>query len=209
MAYDSRETPDFAGAGQLPRSEVTRLLKESSSGGTPPTGELLPALYGELKNLAAAYMRRERPNHTLQATALVHEAYLRLVDASQVDWKDRAHFFAIAARLMRRILIEHARGHRALKRGGDALRVSLDADIASKAAGDVDVLAVDEILASLEKLSERRAKVVELRIFGGLTFEEVAETLDVSPKTVEADWYLARAWLRVELKKQGYDFHDA
>lgn len=194
---------------ELSRGEATEILKQSSAGESRKETDLVAAVYGELRRLAAAYMRGERPNHTLQATALVHEAYLRLIDASRVEWKDRAHFIGIAARLMRQILVEHARAHGALKRGRGRVQVALDSGLIADAPLDADPLALDEILSNLQALHERRARVVELRLFGGLTLKEIAEALEVAPKTVEADWYFARAWLRVELKKRGVEVGDA
>jgi RNA polymerase sigma-70 factor, ECF subfamily len=193
----------------LSRGEATEILKQSSAGESRKETDLVAAVYGELRRLAAAYMRGERPNHTLQATALVHEAYLRLIDATRVEWRDRAHFIGIAARLMRQILVEHARAHGAVKRGRGRVQVALDSGLVADAPLDADPLALDEILSTLQALHERRARVLELRLFGGLTLKEIGKALEISSKTVEADWYFARAWLRVELKKRGVEVGDA
>lgn len=156
---------------------------------------LVPIVYDELRRLAGAYLRRERADHTLQPTALAHEAWMRLVDATKVVWRDRAQFLAIAARTMRQILVDHARAHRAQKRGGDAVRVTLSDAPAGFGRPDLDLLAVDEALHALAELDERKARVVELRFFGGLTETEAAHALGVSQTTVENDWRFARAWL--------------
>ena len=162
--------------------------------------ELTPLVYAELRKLAAAYLRRERPGHTLQATALVNEAYLRLVGQKQGRWQGRSHFYGIAARLMRQVLVEHARRRGAEKRGGGRLAVTLGH--ADKVAGspEVDVLAVHEALERLAAFDEQQARIVELRFFGGLSIEEAAEALGVGHATVEREWGLARAWLRKELR---------
>jgi RNA polymerase sigma factor (TIGR02999 family) len=158
--------------------------------------ELLPLVYDELRSVAAAYMRRERIGHTLQPTALANEAYLRLVDDTRIEWKGRAQFLAIAARAMRQILVEHARAHGAAKRGGGRGRVSLSDSSGVFAAPQVDVLDLDETLEALAAVDPRKAQVVELRFFAGLTTEETAEVLHLSTTTVEDDWFFARAWLR-------------
>ena len=161
----------------------------------------MPLVYDELRSLADRSLRHERSGHTLSGTALVHEAYLKLVDQRQVRWQDRAHFFAVAAQLMRRILVDHARRHGAHKRGGGEPRLSLDeADAPTPAAPLVDWLALDRALDRLAALDERQARTVELRFFGGLTIEETAEVLQVSPATVKNDWSLARGWLYRELQ---------
>jgi RNA polymerase sigma factor (TIGR02999 family) len=182
------------------KSDVTQLLL-AWRGGDPSAGErLLPAIYAELHQQAARAMRREATEHTLQATALVHEAYLRLVDQNRVEWRNRAHFFGVAAQLMRRILVDHARGKLAEKRGGGAQRLTLnDADAAVGSDGGVDVLALHDALEELAKLDPQQARVVELRYFSGLNIEETAEALDISPATVKREWAVARAWLRREL----------
>lgn len=161
---------------------------------------LMPIVYDELRRLAAGYLRRERPGQTIQATALVHEAYLRLVAEQAHHWKNRTHFLAVAALSMRQILVERARRRRAAKRGGDPERITLDDHLlASGPSSSVDMLALDEALDRLTALDAQQARIVELRYFGGLTIEEIAETLDISPATVKRHWTLARAWLKREL----------
>lgn len=185
------------------RPDVTQLL-QAWRGGDPSAGErLLPAIYAELHQQAARAMRREAGEHTLQATALVNEAYLRLVDQNRVEWRNRAHFFGVAAQLMRRILVDHARGKLAEKRGGGVQRLTLnDADgVAAGEEGDVDVLALHEALEGLAALDPQQARVVELRYFSGLNIDETAEALGISPATVKREWAVARAWLRRELSK--------
>ena len=162
--------------------------------------ELTPLVYAELRKLAAAYLRRERPGHTLQATALVNEAYLRLVGRKHGRWQGRSHFYGIAARLMRQVLVEHARRRRAEKRGGGLLAVTLAQADEVAGAPEVDVLAVHEALERLAAFDEQQARIVELRFFGGLSIEEAAEALGVGHATVEREWGLARAWLRKELR---------
>jgi RNA polymerase sigma factor (TIGR02999 family) len=159
-------------------------------------------VYAELRRLARHYMRSERANHTLQPTALVNEAYLRLIAQPGVSWQSRAHFFAAAAQLMRRILVDHARAHRAGKRGGAQQQVTLDENLLSPESASVDVLAVHEALENLAKLDARQARIVELHFFGGLTFEEIAHVLGTSERTVKRDWAMARAWLKLELSKE-------
>lgn len=182
--------------------DVTLLLSALTRGDKGAAAKLIPVVYGELRRLAGSYMRRERVDHTLQATALVHEAYLKLVEQRSVDWQSRAHFFGVAAQLMRRILIDHARGHLRQKRGGDEQKVSLDeALIFSEQQAD-ELLAVDDSLNQLAKIDPRQAKVVEMRFFGGLSIEEAAEVLGVSPKTVKRDWSVAKAWLYADLKER-------
>lgn len=158
-------------------------------------------VYDELRALAESCLQRERHGHTLQATALVHEAYLRLIKQEEVEWRNRAHFFAIAAQAIRRILVDHARGRQRAKRGGDRERVTLDEDVAITPDRDLDVVELDEALEKLAQLNQRQARIVELRFFGGLALREVAEVLGVSPRTVDGDWCMARAWLRRELRR--------
>jgi RNA polymerase sigma factor (TIGR02999 family) len=155
----------------------------------------MPLVYDELRRLASHYLRRERSDHTLQSTALVHEAYMRLVGGSAPQWQNRAHFFGIAARLMRQILVEHARSHDAEKRGGHALTLTLDDAVASLEQTDVNVIALDKALADLSKLDVQQSRIVELRFFAGLTIEDTSEVLGISPATVKRDWVTARAWL--------------
>jgi RNA polymerase sigma factor (TIGR02999 family) len=161
--------------------------------------ELLPLVYDEFRAMAQRYLSRERPDHTLEPTALVHEAFMKLIDQSRVDWQGRAHFFAVAAQAMRRILVDHARHHNRLKRGGDRQRVSLDEQLAPGEHRTEDLVALDDALEQLAQLDARQARIVELRFFAGLTVGEVAETLGVSKRTIEGDWTMARAWLRREL----------
>ncbi len=178
---------------------VTRLLVAWGEGDTAASEQLMPLVYDELRHLARGYLRRERPDHTLQPTALVHEAYLRLVDTTQVNWQSRAHFYGVAARLMRRVLVDHARAHSAAKRGGRAEKISLDE------AGDIlrdegaGLVALDDALQGLAELYPRQSRVVELRFFGGLTTPEIAEVLEVSDSTVERDWNFALLWLKREM----------
>jgi len=173
--------------------------QEPGAGVPQDPNELFPLVYAELRRIAAREMRRERPGRTLQTTALVHEAYLRLLKDASLSFESRAHFLGIAARAMREILIEHARGRGARKRGGGAVRLTLDDVTAPVAAPSIDVLALDEALQRLARLDERHARVVELRYFGGLSVEETAAALDLSPATVKRAWTLARAWLYREL----------
>jgi len=163
--------------------------------------ELMPLVYDELRRLAAHYLRHERPDHTLQPTALVHEAYLRLVDQTQVRWQNRAHFFGIAANLMRQILVNHALSHRASKRGGTAIKLTLDEAAGLSKQRDVDLVALDEALTRLAALDSQPSRIVELRFFGGLSIEETAEVLRISPATVKREWTMAKAWLHCALTK--------
>lgn len=186
---------------RAPSADVTGLLLAWGTGDAGAGERLLPAVYDELRRQAGRAMRREGDAHTLQATALVHEAYLRLVDQNRVAWRNRAHFFAIAAQMMRRVLVDHARTRLAAKRGGQLHRVTLG-DVgagAEQGDGDVDLLALHDALDQLAVLDPRQARLVELRYFGGLGIEETAEALGVSPATVKRDWAVARAWLRREL----------
>lgn len=184
----------------MDRSDITLLL-QGAIGDRPEASasELYEAVYGELRQMAGGFMRRERADHTLQATALVNEAYLKLVDAPREEWKGRAHFFGVAARAMRQILVDHARRHGAEKRGGDVTLVPLEEDVAA-APVPADVLDVHHALEKLARRDERMARVVEMRIFGGLTAREVAEVLGVSKRTVDSDWQVARLWLKRELR---------
>lgn len=183
--------------------EVTELLSALTRGDEDAGAKLIPVVYNELRRLAGSYMRRERPDHTLQATALVHEAYVKLVEQQSVNWQSRAHFFGVAAQLMRRILIDHARGYLRQKRGGEFKKVSLNDAFIFSPEQSSELLAVDESLKRLAELDERQAKVVELRFFGGLSVEETAEVLHVSPDTVKRDWRLAKLWLLHELEGEG------
>jgi len=180
--------------------EVTRILQAWGRGDQQAVDRLMPLVYGELRRLARHYLRRERPDHTLQPTALVHEAYLRLVDQRGVTWQNRAHFFGVAAQAMRRILVDHARRHHAAKRGGPAFKVWLDdVVIAAKERSD-DLLALDDALNRLAAMDPRQGQIVELRLFSGLTVEETAEALGISPATVKREWTSAKAWLTRELR---------
>ncbi len=180
--------------------EVTALLAELKGGRKDAVDRLIPLVYRELRRLAGYYMRGERPGHTLQATALVHEAFLLLVDQSRADWQNRAQFMGVAGQLMRRLLVDHARRRKAVKRGGfpltlDEGRFDLGADLAQTE----EILAVDEVLARLADLDPQQAKVIELRYFGGLSIEETAQALGISTRTVKRDWTMAKAWLRGQL----------
>jgi RNA polymerase sigma-70 factor (ECF subfamily) len=186
--------------GTSRRTDVTQILKKASRGDASAVDRLMPLVYEELRALAESYLQRERPDHTLQATALVHEAYLRLIKQEDVDWRNRAHFFAVAAQAIRRILVDHARGHQSAKRGGDRKRVCLDHDLALPEP-DLDLLALDEALEELARLHERQARIVELHFFGGLSLKEVAEYLGLSSRTIDGDWCMARAWLRSKLRE--------
>jgi len=162
----------------------------------------MPLVYNELRRLADHYLRQERQDHTLQPTALVHEAYLKLIDQTRVDWQNRAHFFGVAAQVMRRILVDHARRHRASKRGGFQQKLTLDEAIDYSQSRDVDLVALDDALNALARLDARQSRIVELRFFGGLTIEETAEALDIAPATVKVDWSMAKAWLRREISRE-------
>jgi RNA polymerase sigma-70 factor, ECF subfamily len=179
----------------LAAQEVTQLLMDWSNGDQAALAKLLPLVNAELRRLAARYMRRENPGHTLQTSALVNEAYLRLIDQQHARWQNRAHFFGIAAQLMRRILIDHARSHQYAKRGGGALKVSLDEAAAITEERAVELLAVDEALARLTVMDARKGRLVELRFFGGLSLEETAEVMGISSPTVQREWRAAKAWL--------------
>ena len=181
--------------------EVTELLLRWSAGDPAALDRLIPLVYEQLHRLARRQMARERPSLTLQPTALVNETYMRLIDASQVQWKDRAHFLAISARLMRQVLVDFARSRQNLKRGAGARQISLTDALQIAPAGRVDLVALDDALQALAALDPRRSQVVELRFFSGLNVEETAEVLQVSPETVKRDWRLAKVWLLRELRK--------
>jgi len=180
-------------------TDVTQWLLDWSNGNKEALDKVIPLVYDELRRLADHYLRRERPDHTLQPTALVHEAYLRLVDQTNVRWQSRAHFFGITANLMRQILVNHALSRRAAKRGGEASKLSLDEAGGLSQERDVDLVALDEALAHLATFDRRQSRIVELRFFGGLTVEEAAEVLGISPATVKRDWTVAKAWLHCEI----------
>jgi RNA polymerase sigma-70 factor, ECF subfamily len=180
---------------------VTELLAQWSRGDLQAREALLPVVYDELRRLAASYLRRERSDHTLQATALVNEAYLKLVEQKNVQWKDKGHFFAITAQLMRRILVDHARSHSAEKRGSGMPKVSLEAVMAMSNEQPGELLSLDESLSRLTKIDARQAQIVELRVFAGLNVNDIAASLGISPATVKRDWSMAKAWLTVEIEK--------
>jgi RNA polymerase sigma factor (TIGR02999 family) len=180
---------------------ITRLIADARGGDTLALEKLVPLVYSELRRLAARYMRRERPGQSLQATALVHEAYLRLLKDDDLSIQNRAHFLGIAARSMRQILVEHARARDAAKRGGERRRITLDEAVAAGEPLDVDLLALDEALERLAQRDAQQSRIVELRFFGGLTNEETAEALGISPATVKRAWAVARAWLFRELTR--------
>lgn len=181
-------------------TEVSQLLVEWGQGDQEALSRLMPLVYNELRRLASRKLRGERPDHTLHTTALAHEAYLALVDQRRANWQNRAQFFAIAAQLMRRILVDYARSQRAAKRGGDYLKLSLDEVVALSDEKSADLLALDEALDRLANLDPQQSRVVELRVFGGLSVEETAEALGISPRTVKREWSMARAWLHQQLK---------
>jgi RNA polymerase sigma factor (TIGR02999 family) len=185
------------------RTNITELLRAWNSNDRDVTNELLPLIYDELHKRAAAYMRRERQNHTLQPTALVHEAYLKLVDQHNNDWNDRQHFFAIASQVMRRILVDHARGRHRNKRGGSAEDLPLEAALLAGAeATNIDLLALDEAMTRLAKFDPQQERLVELRYFAGLSLEEAAASLGISRATAARDWQMAKAWLHRELTRR-------
>ena len=183
--------------------EVTQLLNDWTNGSQAARDELMPLVYEELRRLAHRHMGRERPGHTLQTSGLVNEAFLRLVDQTNVHWKNRAHFFAIAAQIMRRILVDYARSRRYAKRGGGARQVSLNEALIVSEGRSAEVVALDDALKGLAAIDQRKSQIVELRFFGGLSIEETAEVLGVSPGTVMRDWTLAKAWLRKEMTADG------
>ena len=182
---------------------VTQLLLDWSSGDKSALNRLMPLVYDELRNVARRQFGMEEPGHTLQSTAVVHEVYLRLVDQQRVQWRNRAQFFAVAARMIRRILVDHARERSAAKRGGGAKKLALDETIATPAMKDVDLVALDDALVAMAELDPQQTEVVELRFFAGLTIEETAEALGISPATVNRDWVTAKAWLFHELDRTG------
>jgi len=184
------------------RPNITEMLRQWSGGKTEVMDDLLPLIYEELRRRAAAYLRRERPNHTLQPTALVHEAYLRLIDQRQDNWASRDHFFAIAAQAMRRILVDHARGRHRQKRGGSNEDLPLeDALLAAADEASVDLIALDEAMKRLAKLDPQQERIVELRYFGGLSLDEAANALSISRATAARDWQVAKAWLHREMTR--------
>jgi RNA polymerase sigma factor (TIGR02999 family) len=187
--------PGQPGLSQGSSNPVTELLIRWREGDRDALDALMPLVYNELRRLAHYYLQRERGDHTLQSTALVHEAYMRLAGQSPPHWQNRAHFFGIAAHIMRQILVEYARGHAAAKRGGGAWHLTLEEAVALPAQAEVDVVALDKALTELSEMDEQQGRIVELRFFGGLTIEDTSEVLGVSPATVKRDWVTARAWL--------------
>jgi RNA polymerase sigma factor (TIGR02999 family) len=179
--------------------DITALLLEWSSGSQEALNKLTPLVYNELRQLAARQLRLERPNHTLESTALVHEAYLKLVDQGRVQWHDREHFFAVASQMIRHILVSYARARGAAKRGGGHTMLAFDESVALPNRSDVDLVALDDALESLSKIDPQQGRIVELRFFGGLSIEGTAKVLNISPATVKRDWNVARAWLHRQL----------
>lgn len=184
---------------------VTKLLKDWSNGDKSALDRLMPLVYAELRKVARHHLSVEEPGHTLQSTALVHEAYLRLVDQNRVQWQDRTHFFAVSARLIRRILVDHARRRRAAKRGGPLQRLALDDSIDIHGQKDLDLVALEDALNRLAELDPQQARVIELRFFTGLTINETAVALGISPATVNRDWVTAKAWLFQQLSRRDND----
>jgi len=184
----------------ISQTGVTDLLVHWSEGDQEALNKLIPLVYDELHKLASRYLRRERRDHTLQTTALVHEAYLKLVNQRDANFENRLHFFAVAAQIMRRILVDYARRHHASKRGGDLYKLSLDEALVTSEEKGADLLALDEALERLAAIDPRQSRVVELRIFAGLTLEETAQALNISPSTVRREWSMAKAWLHRQIK---------
>ncbi len=183
-------------------SDVTRMLLRWRDGDEQALTQLMPLVYDELHRLAGKYLRRERPDHTLQTTALVHEAYLRLVEQTHTDWRNRAHFFGVAAQLIRRILVDYARSRHAARRGSGGIRLTLDDARLSAKEREAELLALDDALTDLAAIDARQSRVVELRYFAGLNIEETAEVLNLSPATVKREWSSARAWLYNQLNRK-------
>lgn len=183
-------------------ANITQMLREWGDGRVEALDDLLPCVYNELRRLAAAHLRRERPNHTLQTTALVHEAYMKLAGQRNVEWKNRGHFFAVAAQAMRRVLVDHAKARHRQKRGGPAEDLSIeDMLIAAADESNVDLIALDEALTRLAGVDRQQVRIVELRYFTGLSLEETAEALEISKATVARDWQMAKAWLHREMTR--------
>jgi RNA polymerase sigma-70 factor (ECF subfamily) len=202
--YYSAERRRFGKEGRMSDSsrQITQLLDQWAGGDQAAFEQLLPLVYEDLHRQAGYMMPHESSGHTLQTTALVHEAYLKLVDQHSAHWQNRAHFFAVASQLMRRILIDHARRRHAGKRGGSSLKVELDEAVAIPGHADLDILRLNDALESLAQVAPREAQIVEMRFFGGLTIEEIAEVMHLAPITVRRDWNFARAWLYQELTKE-------
>lgn len=197
-----QESKEIGGdVGMNPAGTVTQLLLRWSNGDKTALDDLMPVVYNELRRLAGIYLRRESPNNTMQPTALVHEAYLKLVDQKDVSWQNRAQFFGMAAKMMRNILVDHARQQKAAKRGGNQLKLSLTNIERLGSMPNIDLIALDEALNNLAAIKSQHSRIVELKFFGGLTIEEIAEVLEISHATVERDWNFARAWLRRELSR--------
>jgi RNA polymerase sigma factor (TIGR02999 family) len=182
--------------------DITRILRAWSGGNREAVDDLMPLVYDELHKVAAQYLRKQRPDHTLQPTALVNEAYLKLVDISNVSWEDRAHFFAVASQTMRHVLVDHARGRNRDKRGGGAQKLSLDEAISFSKNQEVDLLLLDDAMRALAEIDEQQSRIVELRFFGGLTVEETAVVLHISPATVKREWRIAKAWLHNRMSNE-------
>jgi RNA polymerase sigma-70 factor (ECF subfamily) len=182
-------------------NNVTQMLHDWSHGDREVLDKLVPVVYEELRRQAARYLKRERPGHTLQTTALIHEAYIRLIDQKNVHWQNRAHFYAISAKLMRRILVDHARSRQAAKRGGSDIKLPLEEAIIASEGREVDLVALDEALERLAAIDPQQSRVVELKFFSGMSVEETAEVLGVSTRTVKRDWNVAKAWLRREISE--------
>lgn len=201
---DLRLVPSHEWVGMTSPSpdEVTQLLLDWSSGDKAALDKLMPLVYEELRRLAHHYMGRERPGHTLQTTAIVNEAYLQLIDQKNVQWQNRAHFFGIAAHLMRRVLASYARSRHYAKRGGGARQVSLEEAMIVSEERAADMVTLDDALTALAEIDQRKSQIVEMRFFGGLTVEDTAEVLGVSPGTVMRDWTMAKAWLRREISRE-------
>lgn len=183
------------------QQNITQLLNYWGDGDREVLDKLIPIVYEELRRQAARYLRRERPGNTLQTTGLVHETYLRLVDQKHVHWQNRAHFFGIAAQLMRRILVDHVRRRKAAKRGGSAIKLTLDETRAMSKSKEIDLVSLDEALTRLAEIDEQQSRIVELRFFSGLSVEETAEVLRISDRTVKRDWQVAKIWLRREISR--------
>jgi RNA polymerase sigma factor (TIGR02999 family) len=182
-----------------PERDVTSLLVRWGKGDANAFDELAPIVYDELRKLARTHLRRERPGHTLQSTALVHEAYLRMIDQQNVSWQNRSHFYGIAAQMIRRILVDYARAKNTKKRGEAAPKITFDEAVGAHASEDLDLVALDDALKALAEIDPRQSRIVELRYFAGLSIEDTAEVLRISPATVKRDWTVARAWLKREL----------
>jgi len=185
------------------KGDITALLRAAATGERRDLDALLVAVYDDVKQLAESHLRRERANHTLQPTALVHEAFLRLIDQRSTNWQDRAHFFSICARILRRIIVDHARNKGALKRGAGLNRVAIAEESRVAATDSLDLIALDEALDELQGIDGRQAKIVELRFFGGLTLQEIADTLSIGRRTVDREWSVAKAWLLFRLSDDG------